>query len=241
MEFGDNLVLLGISWYVVFLFSLTAHEAAHAWAALRLGDPTAYHGGQVTLNPAPHVQREFFGTVIMPVLSFVFSQGGWMMGWASAPYDPQWAYRYPKRAALMALAGPLTNLAIACGAAVVMRLSMAMDLLRIPSDSWSFTALVEAADPAAQPWATGLAVVLSIAFSLNVLLFLFNLLPVPPLDGSAVLQLFLPEDVGRRYQEFMAQPMLSLVGLLAAWRVFGEIFPPIYWFLVLHGLYFGIF
>ncbi len=237
MEFSDHILILGISWYVVFLFSLTAHEAAHAWAALRLGDPTAYHGGQVTLNPIPHVRREVFGTVLMPVLSFVFSQGGWMMGWASAPYSRDWAYRYPKRAAWMALAGPLANLAIALGAAVAMRVCLAAGLLQLPTEDLSFVALMAPTEPT---WTTGLAVTLSIAFSLNILLFLFNLLPVPPLDGSAVLQLFLPEDMGRRYQEFMSQRTLSLIGLLAAWRVFGVVFGPIYWFLVVHGLFAGI-
>ena len=84
---------VGLIWYAVFLFSATVHEAAHAWAAYRLGDPTAYLGGQVTLNPAPHVQREPFGTVLVPIITFALS--GWMMGWASAPYNPMWADRYP--------------------------------------------------------------------------------------------------------------------------------------------------
>ena len=229
MDFGDNMLLLGISWYAVFLFSLTAHEAAHAWAALRLGDPTAYHGGQVTLNPVPHIRRELFGTVIMPVLSFIWSQGAWMMGWASAPYNPQWSYRYPRRAALMALAGPLANLAIAITAGLALRISIALGLLRLPAESLSIVALAEAVEPG---WTTGLAVTLSIAFSLNVLLFLFNLIPVPPLDGAAVLQFFLPEATARKYQEFMSQPMLSIIGLLAAWRLFGAVFGPVFWFLV---------
>ena len=66
---------------VAFLFSVTAHEASHAVAALRGGDPTAYLGGQVTLNPIPHVKRSPFGTVVVPFISFLFS-GGWMIGWS---------------------------------------------------------------------------------------------------------------------------------------------------------------
>ena len=71
-------------WYVAFLFSLTCHEAAHALAAKWGGDPTAYHAGQVTLNPMPHIQREPWGTVLVPLLSYLVGHGG-MIGWGSAP------------------------------------------------------------------------------------------------------------------------------------------------------------
>jgi Zn-dependent protease len=87
----------GLIYYVVFLFSTLLHEAAHAWAAMRGGDPTAYHSGQVTLDPLPHVRREPIGMVGLPILSVIIS--GWPFGFASAPYDPHWAARYPKRAA----------------------------------------------------------------------------------------------------------------------------------------------
>src|SRR5690349_10920884 len=98
---NDNITLFdGAAWYVVFLFSTTIHEASHALAALRMGDDTAHRGGQVTIDPFPHMKREPFGMVIVPLLSYFM--GGWMMGWASAPYDPVWANRYPKRAGLMA-------------------------------------------------------------------------------------------------------------------------------------------
>src|SRR5262245_16849980 len=105
----ENFALFPI-WYVIFLFSLTCHEAAHAFAAKLGGDLTAYEGGQVSLNPWPHIQRAPVGTVVIPLLSFALS--GWMMGWANAPYDPLWQQRYPKRAAWMALAGPLANFAL---------------------------------------------------------------------------------------------------------------------------------
>lgn len=94
---------LGAIWYIVFLFSTTCHEAAHALAAKIGGDLTAFEGGQVTLNPIPHIRRSPFGMVVVPIISFLF--GGWMIGWASAPYDPAWQRRYPRRSAWMALAG----------------------------------------------------------------------------------------------------------------------------------------
>ena len=89
-----------VVWLIVFVVSITAHEAAHAWAAWLGGDPTAYRGGQVTLNPIPHMRREPFGTILFPLLSFLWLTPGWMMGWASAPYDPFWEDRHPRRAAL---------------------------------------------------------------------------------------------------------------------------------------------
>ena len=75
------------------------HEAMHALVAWKGGDPTAYHGGQVSLSPIPHIRREPIGMLVVPLLT-AFTQG-WAMGWASAPYDPVWAERHPKRAALM--------------------------------------------------------------------------------------------------------------------------------------------
>ncbi len=217
-------LLLGVAWYVAFLFSLTLHEAAHAWAALKLGDPTAYHGGQVTLDPLPHVRREPFGTVLVPLLSFAFA--GWMMGWASAPYDPVWAHKYPKRAGLMALAGPIANLLLVGVSVAAIRIGLGTGYFQPPSQgSFGFAHIVSAPDGTI---AVGVAAVVSILFSLNLLLFLFNLVPLPPLDGASVLQLFLPDDTARRLQAFLAQPMVALLGLVLAWRFFGEIFGPIF-------------
>src|SRR5215470_15270748 len=93
--------------FVAFLFSTTCHEASHALVAKLGGDETAAQGGQVTLNPVPHIRREPWGMVVFPILSFLFTQS--MIGWASAPFDPEWERRYPRRAAWMALAGPAAN------------------------------------------------------------------------------------------------------------------------------------
>src|SRR5215217_6143925 len=96
-----------IIYYIVFLFSTTLHEAAHAWAAKRGGDLTAYHGGQVSLSPVPHIRREPFGMLVLPLASSLLT--GWPFGYASAPYDREWARREPRKAAWMALAGPAAN------------------------------------------------------------------------------------------------------------------------------------
>ena len=72
-------------WYLAFIISITFHEAAHAFVGLKLGDTTAEDGGQVTLNPFPHIKREIVGTIVVPL--FTFFSSGWMIGWASAPYN----------------------------------------------------------------------------------------------------------------------------------------------------------
>jgi Zn-dependent protease len=217
-----NLVLF-LTWFVAFLFSLTLHEAGHAWAAYKLGDPTAYHGGQVTLNPVPHIKREPLGTVLIPIITFFLN--GWMMGWASAPYDPLWAIRHSRRAALMALAGPGANLLIAVTAGLVMRGGLALDFFHPPA-MLTFEQVV-AGDGGV---AAGIATLVSILFTLNLLLFAFNLIPLPPLDGSSALTLLMSDSMAERYRVFLSQPMLGLIGLLIAWRLVGPVFGPIHAF-----------
>ena len=102
-DFSPQLLVVGFVWYVAFLFSTTCHEAAHALVAKIGGDDTAAQGGQVSLNPIPHIRRSPFGMVVIPIVSFAL--GGWMIGWANAPYDPNWQRQYPRRSAWMALAG----------------------------------------------------------------------------------------------------------------------------------------
>ena len=82
---------INIGFYIVFLLSVTAHEAAHAWAGWKLGDDTAYLGGQVTLDPLPHIRREPIGMVVVPIVALMYI--GFPIGYASAPYNPLWAQR----------------------------------------------------------------------------------------------------------------------------------------------------
>ena len=211
-------------WYVVFLFSLTVHEGSHALAAHWGGDDTAYEGGQVTLNPLPHMQREPMGTLMVPVLSYVFM--GWVMGWASTPYDPHWARRHPRRAGLMSLAGPASNFALAAGALLVVKLLLASGVF-LPPVSAAFHPLVAVPDgaPAAL---TPLAYALSLTLVLNVLLGCFNLLPVPPLDGGGVLEGFLPERAADRYRALAHAPGTRMLGMLAMWVLFGKVVRPLF-------------
>jgi len=210
-----------VLWYLAFIVAIVAHEAAHAWAAFRLGDLTAYKGGQVTLDPIPHIRREPMGTVVVPLLSFL--AGGWMIGWASTPYDRAWADRQPRHAALMALAGPMANLGLLLGSGLLIRLGMALGYFHAPGKI-GFTSVVASVQPGIPH---GLAVLLSIFFSLNLILLVFNLLPLPPMDGSAILALAMSDDTARRYRRFIERSGFAFLGLILAWKFFGEIIRPL--------------
>lgn len=226
-------LIVGVMWYFVFLFSLVFHEAAHAFAALKLGDETAYEGGQVTLDPTPHIRREPLGTVVIPLISYVLS--GWMFGWASAPYDIRWALNYPKRSALMSLAGPVANLVLVIAAMILIRIGIVLGYFTIP---WQFNfTQVVLADQAGFP--ASFAILLSIMFSLNVLLFIFNLIPVPPLDGSGIIPLFMGEETAQKYMLFISQPIFMILGIFLAWELIDVIFYPAFSFF-LNVLYLGL-
>jgi Zn-dependent protease len=215
-------VMLGVMWYLIFLLSTTMHEAAHAWAARRLGDSTAYDGGQVSLDPWPHIQREPIGMVAMPILGLIVS--GFPIGWASAPYDPEWADRYPRRAGLMAIAGPAANLLLVLVAALAIRVGLLANVFEHPGHVRMSLIIGAASD--GFPFA--LARTLSMLFSLNLLLATFNMLPLPPLDGSAALGLVMHEETARKLRAFTMQPGLSMLGLVFAWQIFGPMFRPIF-------------
>ncbi len=212
-------------WFVAFLFSTICHEAAHALAGKWGGDDTA--ASQVTLDPTPHVKREPFGMIVVPLISFFMNGGGWMIGWASAPYDPLWASRYPKRAALMALAGPIANLILMVLAAVAIHVGMSMGAFAHPA-SLGFDHVVATVDQSV----TWLTTLLSVMFSLNLLLLCFNLLPVPPLDGNGVVPLFLSESLARKWTNMWRGSTSAMFGLFIAWAVFGKFFSPIFVFAV---------
>lgn len=213
-----------VVWFVVFLFTLTVHEACHGLVAWLGGDSTAYHGGQVTLNPWPHIRREPVGTIVVPLLTFITS--GWMMGWASTPYDPGWGRQHPKRLAAMSAAGPTGNLLIAALSFLALKVLLMSGAL-VPPEKINFHRLVEPrAGTPEESILYPLAFLLSVALSLNVLLFLFNLLPLPPLDGAGIVQGLLPERYGSLIEGLRRNPMMSLVGLMIAWQVLDVLYRP---------------
>jgi len=210
-SFSPDEILIGFITYIVFLFSTTCHEAAHALVAQIGGDKTAALGGQVTLNPIPHIRRSPYGMVVFPLLSFFLLHGG-MIGFASAPYDPLWERRHPRRAAWMALAGPAANFSLMLLAALALRLGSSLRLFSRDAST-------------GQPGF--LAVFLFVLFSLNLLLGIFNLLPAPPLDGSTGIMLFMNERQAQGYLDWIRGGNFALPGLLVSLLVFRYIFPTI--------------
>src|SRR6266851_3303232 len=175
-----ELIALGFIWFVVFLFSTTCHEAAHALAAKLGGDPTAFHGGQVTLNPIPHLRR----------------------------------------AAWMSLAGPAANFPLMLLAGAAIRIGIAAGLFRAPAAA-SFTNITE---PVLAGGSSFASTFLSILFVLNLLLGTFNLIPVPPLDGSTGITVFMSEGRALRYLDWLREFNFGFLGLAIAWVAFDKIF-----------------
>lgn len=211
-------------WYVAFLLSITVHEASHALIGKKLGDDTAED--QITINPAPHIKREPIGTVVVPLISYLV--GGWMIGWASAPFDPFWRARHPHSGGWVALAGPVSNLLLAAIAAGAIHTGIAAGVFNYPFII-SFSHIVASNSPGI--W-EGAAMFVSILFSLNVLLFAFNLLPLPPLDGATAIGLLMTEESALKFMEATQNPQFAFIGILLAWKLFDLVFPPVFHFAI---------
>lgn len=203
--------------YGVFLASTVCHEAAHAFCAKRLGDSTAERSGQVSLNPIPHIRREPLGMVVVPLFGLL--SGGAFLGWASTPYSLEWARKSPKSEAWMALAGPAANLTLLAAAAAAIRLGVAAGIF-VPAERLDFA---HVAAGATGPWSDVDAAIVSAAFTMNLLLGIFNLLPFGPMDGSKAVA-FLPG--GEAVRNAMASRGARMAGLMAAWLLFPYIFHP---------------
>jgi len=221
---GFNFAHLAV-WYLVFVFSTTCHEFAHALLAHRGGDSTASERGLMSLDPIPHILRTPLGMVIFPLVTYIAN--GWMIGWASVPYDPEWGQRHPRRQALMSLAGPFANLLLAGLALGLIRLLLHLHVFVLPEALTIEHLVVARHDPTGRSLASAGAMALSILATLNVLLGLFNLMPVPPLDGAGVVEGLSPMPVSGWYARWREQPMLGLLGLVIGWHYFPYVGTPV--------------
>jgi Zn-dependent protease len=224
-----NINWVSAAWiYVVFVFSTTLHEAAHAWVALKFGDDTAYRGGQVSLDPTPHIRRSPFGMVVVPLLTLL--TGGFLIGWAKTPYNVQWAMTFPRRSALMALAGPASNMLLVllavAGMYVGTRLG-GMEVMARPDSPVSMMDVAGALQGGVWPFA---ATMLSVLFSLNLLLGMLNLMPVPPFDGAALPLLVMSDESARRFLVWRQRSggAMAWIGLIVIYQCFWYIFDPVW-------------
>jgi len=192
------------------LFAMVLHEYAHGWVAYRCGDPTAKLQGRLTMNPLAHIDP--FGTVILPLLCLLMP-GGFILGWAKpVPIDPR-RMRQPRRdMALVAAAGPAMNLALAVGSALLFALLSSIDPTIGSYSSKSDDT------PYPDTWHTmfllPIAVMAVYSVLINVLLMLFNLLPIPPLDGGRILTSLLPNTAARALVRVEPYGMFILVALI---------------------------
>jgi len=213
-----------IAMYVLFVFSTTCHEAAHAFVARRGGDDTAYALGHVTLDPLPHIQRSPWGMVVAPLIGLYTM--GWPLGWASVPYDPRWAQRYPLRSSLMSLAGPLANFSLALLSLAILRVLLETGVYHlIGTGVQSGFVVLNDGVPSNSPLAA-LAFVLSKLVYLNLLLGAFNLIPFPPLDGAGVLEGLSPRGIGSLYARLREIPASQFIGWIAASQLLPYLYPP---------------
>lgn len=187
-----------ILWIVPLLFAITVHETAHGWVSSKLGDPTAKLLGRLTLNPLKHIDP--IGTIIVPAI--LFSLGGFIFGWAK-PVPITWQnLKHPRRdMALVAAAGPLANLLMAFLWVGIAKMAMGFDNAPV-------------------------IYMAQVGISINLVLMLLNLIPIPPLDGSRVLASFLSAKMAYQFNKLEVYGFLILVLLLAS-GVLGRILGPL--------------
>lgn len=205
-DLNPEKIALGLTSYIVLLLSLSVHESAHAWMALRMGDDTAARLGRITLNPLAHMDP--FGTVLMPLLQIFGPSGIPFLAWAKpTPVQPRNFYKLDLGNILVAAAGPVSNVILALIFTAALFVAARMGIVTtLQAPVFSF---------------------LLAGVSMNVLLAVFNLVPIPPLDGSKVASSLLPREMANAYDRVM-EPfgyiilmILLISGLL--WYVIGPV------------------
>jgi Zn-dependent protease len=191
---------------VVLMLAFSVHESAHAYVAMRLGDPTAFMLGRVTLNPLKHIDP--LGSVILPLISAVYGWG--MIGWAKpCPVTPRNFKHIKRDDILVSLAGPASNLAMAAIALVLLLVYKHAGGMPTIGAAMMMANRVPHVDTAALTLFP-MAMLLYYGVTINLLLFVFNLIPIPPLDGSHVLRQFLPYRVEQVYSRIGGYALLVI-------------------------------
>lgn len=215
-----------IFYFIAFILSLSVHESAHAVTSYWFGDDTARLQGRISLNPMAHVDP--LGTILIPLMGFL--QGfPPLIGWAK-PVDVnplRWRSKDMANIAVSA-AGPISNLLLALVTFIVMK-AMLLGGMVLRGMTGPFTVIQPM--PGQPDWLTPVCTFLSLMLLLNVALAVFNLIPIPPLDGSHVLETLLPDSLRDIYDQLRPYSWIILLGLL--WMgVFGFIMSPVRVFVI---------
>lgn len=208
---------------IAFLFAISIHESAHAWMANRCGDPTARMLGRISLNPIRHIDP--IGTLLLPAIGLV--SGGAVFGWAKpTPVDPR-NFREPMRDDILtSVAGPISNFIVAAAATLLLLLIAASS----PTGRALVTYVVEAGSSGLSSSSAGGSILVPATIFLyevvfiNVILAVFNLIPIPPLDGSHVLRHFLSDTARRAYDSIGLFALFALV--FFGGRLLGQLISP---------------
>jgi Zn-dependent protease len=204
-------ILLKIFEFAILVFSLSLHEAAHAWTASRLGDPTARMLGRVTLNPIKHIDP--IGTVLIPLaMLFLPGFGQFLIGWAKpTPVTTRNFKHITRDDILTTLAGPGSNVLAAVVALVMLIVLTKSSAAGAMAVHQIVAGAVDPALMAASPALFPMAIIFYLGLVLNLFLAVFNLLPLPPLDGSHIIRHLLPYNALRIYDSL---GMISLILIL---------------------------
>jgi len=213
-------IIEGIISLFVVLFAITVHEASHGWAALKMGDPTAFHMGRITLNPIHHIDP--LGTILLPLILIIM--GAPPFGWAKpVPVNPL-NLRNPRRDNLLiSAAGPLSNFIVAFIAFLIIKIFMTLDPNLLYGRIGGFNSLL-----------SPIITILYYTVLINVILAIFNLIPIPPLDGSGVLMGLISEEAAEKYEQlrpygFLILLVLIMTGIIG--RILGLILRIVYTFI----------
>jgi Zn-dependent protease len=215
-----------IATFLVLIVSLTVHEAAHAWLAYLGGDRTAKEQGLVTVNPIPHIKRQPMMMVVVPLLMLWYSNGRMCLGAATTPIDAEWAWRNPRRAALVSIAGPIANFVLAALAFGVISVLVSAEVMKVallPDGAKAFSP-----DYLPNPTIETGGLLLIKFVHLNIFLGLLNLLPLPPLDGAGVLEGLFPRTLRPFYRMVRGNPWMMIAALAILFTQAGQWINPVF-------------